>query len=39
MLMCRGLNKKYGPLLTKFEEQTLLYSDMTIESITDWCKH
>ena len=37
--MCLGLNKKYGSLLTKFEERTHLYSDMTLKSITDWCKH
>ena len=35
MFMCRSLNEKYGPLLTKFEERALLYSDMSLESITD----
>ena len=38
MFMCRSLSDKYAPLPTKFEEQTLLCSDMTLESITNWCK-
>ena len=35
MFMCRGLSDTYSPLLTKSEERTLLYSAMTIKTITN----